>query len=250
MNARVSAAEDVIDKEQALERTLSSLRFCRRGLQRRRRQRLPGLHRAAHARRPRLGGHRRESELSRTPSRPRRPRRPGVRSPSRNHPHERARAARVPRQSDQSLLLLQARAVHPPGPSRRRPSRHRRRRQQRRRSRRLPSRSAGGARIRRAQPARRGRSGQGRNPRAVAAGRAVDLGRAGVRLSVVAHSVPHGSDRREAPDHRARRSRRFIVSDSASVACAITTSSRGSRSDATRWPPRSSRRCAPPSCAS
>ena len=46
---------------------------------------------------------------------------------------------------------------------------------------------------------------QGRNPRAVAPRRSADLGRAGVGVPVVAHSVSHRSDRREAADDRARR---------------------------------------------
>src|SRR6185295_18733722 len=87
----------------------------------------------------------------------------------------------------------------------RQPPRDHRRRQQRRRSRRLPAGPAGGARIRCPEPARRSRSDEGRDPRAVAPGRAADLGRAGVSLSVVADSVSRGSHRREAADHRARR---------------------------------------------
>ena len=74
---------------------------------------------------------------------------------------------------DESLLLLQARALHAPDArSPRAARRGRRRRQQRRRSRRLPARAAGGARVRRAQPARRGRPAQGRDPRALARRRA------------------------------------------------------------------------------
>ncbi len=78
-----------------------------------------------------------------------------------------------------------------------------RRRQQRRRPRRLSSRPPGGARIRRAQPARRGRADQGGDPRAVAPGRPADLGRAGLGVPVVAHPVLQRSDRREAADDRA-----------------------------------------------
>ncbi len=37
-----------------------------------------------------------------------------VRPPPRDHPHERARAPRVPRESGEPLLLLQARALHAP----------------------------------------------------------------------------------------------------------------------------------------
>ena len=67
------------------------------------------------------------------------------------------------------LLLLQARALHAPDATRARARlRVCRRRQQRRRSRRLPSRPPGGARVRRAQPARRSRADQGRDSRAVA----------------------------------------------------------------------------------
>ena len=128
-----------------------------------------------------------------------------VRPAPRDHPDPRARAARVPRQPGQPLLLLQARALHAPRAHRRRARRRRRRRQQRRRPRRLPAGPPGGARVRRAQPARRSRSQQGRNPRAVAPCRPADLGRAGVGLPVVAHSVSLRSDRREAADDRARR---------------------------------------------
>ena len=134
----------------------------------------------------------------------------------------------------QPLLLLQARAVHAPDADRRRPPGGRRRRQQRRRSRRLPPRPAGRARVRRAQPARRGQSRQGRDPRAVAPRRAADLGRAGVRLSVVADSVSHRGDRREAADDRARRAGAAQRWAFASAACAITTIWPGSRSGGTR----------------
>ena len=129
-------------------------------------------------------------------------------------------------------------------------ARGRRRRQQRRRSRRLSPGPPGGARVRRAQPARRGRSDQGRDPRAVAPRRAADLGRAGVGLSVVADSLSQRGDRREAPDDRARRGRRFAGWGSASAASVTTTISRGSRSGATRWRGRSSRKSARRSSAS
>ena len=118
--------------------------------------------------------------------------------------------------------------------------RGRRRRQQRRRSRRLPAGPPGGARVRRPQPARRGRSDEGRDPRAVAPRRAADVGRAGVGVPVVAHSVSPRSHRREAADDRARRERAARRSASASAASATTTSSRASSSAATRCRARSS----------
>ena len=61
----------------------------------------------------------------------------------------------------------------------------------------------GRARVRGPQPARRSESRQGRNPRAVAPRGPADVGRAGVRVSVVAHPVSLRGDRREAPDDRA-----------------------------------------------
>ena len=83
-----------------------------------------------------------------------------------------ARAARVPRQSRQPLLLLQAGAVFDADGARR-DARHRRgaRRQQRRRSRRLSSWPPGRPRAWRAQSARRGRTHQAGDPRAVASRR-------------------------------------------------------------------------------
>ena len=95
----------------------------------------------ADARRPRPGRHRRQPELSRAASPARRPRSRDVRPPPPDHPDARTRTARVPRQSRQPLLLLQARALHAPVAHRRRPRRRRRRRQQRRRPRRLPARA-------------------------------------------------------------------------------------------------------------
>ncbi len=73
-----------------------------------------------------------------------------------------------------------------------------RRRQQRRRPRRLPARASGGARVRRAQPARRSRPDQRRHPRALAPRRPADLGRAGIGLPVLAHPVSLRSHRRQA----------------------------------------------------
>ena len=195
--------------------------------------------------------HRRQPQLSRAPppagARHRRPLRP----PARDHPHRRARAARVPRQPGQPLLLLQARALH--APARRSPR----------------ARGAvvvdgnnaddrgdyrpgppGGARVRRAQPARRGRSRQGRNPRAVAPRRPADLGRAGVGVPVVAHSVSSTKSPTRSCGRSSAPSRRCARSASASAASGTTTSSPASRSGATscrarsspRWPPRSSTR--------
>ena len=108
----------------------------------------------------------------------------------------------------------------------------------------------GRARVRRAQPARRSRSRQGRDPRAVAARRPADLGRAGLGVPVVAHSVPPRGHRREAPDDRSGRAARCARSASVSAGSATTTSSPASSSGATRcrarssprWPPRSSNR--------
>ena len=86
-----------------------------------------------------------------------------------------------------------------------------RRRQQRRRPRRLPARPSGRARVRHPESARRSRSDQERDSRAVAARRAADLGRAGLGVPVIAHSVLQRSHRREA----ARRSsvRRSVLRD-------------------------------------
>ena len=80
--------------------------------------------------------------------------------------------------------------------------------------------------------------------------RPADVGRAGVGLPVVAHSVPLRSDRREAADDRARRRPCCATSDSASAACGITTRSPGSRSAPTSCRVRSSRTSASGSFAS
>ncbi len=118
-------------------------------------------------------------------------------------------------------------------------------RQQRRRSRRLPARASGGARVRRRQPARRGRADEGGDPRAVAARRAADLGRAGVRVPVVAHSVFQRSDRREAAHDRARRGGAAASSASGSAASAITTRPRAARARARRDGARARARASP-----
>ena len=121
-----------------------------------------------------------------------------IRLRARSDSHRGARAARISRQPREPLLLLQGRAVRPLARGRR-GARHRRRhrRQQRRRSRRLSSRPAGRARTRRAQPARRSRSDQGRHSRAGPRGRPRQLERAGVGVPVVAHSVrPRSVERR------------------------------------------------------
>ena len=222
---------------------LAVARLGRRRLQRRRRQRLPRLRRQPNARRPR-----------RSPSPPTVPAIPNATASSRSR--SRATSACATRSSTPasssgpstapirpiaattaSTSCTRICRASPPSAAR-----DRRRRQQRRRSRRLSAGPAGGARVRRAQPARRSRSHEGRDPRAVAPRGAADLGRAGVGLPVVAHSVSHRSDRREAADDRARRSRRCARSASACAASAITTSWRASRSAATRWRARSSPR--------
>ena len=56
--------------------------------------------------------HRRQPQLSRSSSPARAAHRARVRPAPRDHPHRRARSARVPRQPGQPLLLLQARALH------------------------------------------------------------------------------------------------------------------------------------------
>ena len=103
------------------------------------------------------------------------------------------------------------------------------------------------------QPARRGRSHEGRDPRAVAAGRTADVGRARIGVPVVAHSVLQRSDRRQAADDRAGRGRLARAAASASAACVITTTDRAPRDrprrDAARartrtWPRRSTASCA------
>ena len=58
--------------------------------------------------------HRRQPQLPAAPPRPRGAHRARVRPAARDHPHRRARAARVPRQPGEPLLLLQARALHAP----------------------------------------------------------------------------------------------------------------------------------------
>ena len=68
------------------------------------------------------------------------------------------------------------------------------------------------------------------------AARPADVGRAGLGLPVVAHSVPQRSDAGEAVDDRAAEERLCIATDSACAACGTTTRSPASKSDATRWP--------------
>ncbi len=154
---------------------------------------------------PRPLRHRRQPQLSRSPSRARAARSPRdfglehevIHTNEMARPEYRANPANrcyyCKHELYTHLSAHRARARH---------SGHRRR-QQRRRSRRLSPRPPGGARVRRRQPARRGRADQGRDPRAVAARRAADLGRAGVGVPVVAHSVLQRSHRREAADDRA-----------------------------------------------
>ena len=192
-------------KEQALARRPGLPRFGDRRLQWRRRQRVPGVHRQPHARRPRGRRHRRQPQLPGAPSRARHPDRQGLRSATRDHqdreldnPEYRANPAnrcyfckhelythlsRIA--ADRHAVVVDGnnaddRGDYRPGPS-------------------------GGARVRRPQSARRSEPHQGRDPRAVAPRRPADMGRAGVGMSVVAHSVSQRSDRREAADDRTRR---------------------------------------------
>ena len=148
--------------------------------------------------------------------------------------HRRGRAPGLPRQPREPLLLLQARALHAPDGDRARARlRRRRRRQQRRRPRRLPARPAGGARVRRPQPARRGRPDQGRHPRAGAARRACRPGTSRRRRACRrAFRITPKSPRRSC-GRSTRPSACCATSASASAACAITTRSRGSSSAAT-----------------
>ena len=157
--------------------------------------------------------------------------------------HLRGRAPRLPRQSGQPLLLLQARALHAPDGHRPRARLRRRgRRQQRRRPRRLPARPAGGARVRRPQPARRSRPDQGRDPRAGPRAPACPRGTSPRRPACrrafrTTTRSPRRSCGRSTPPSAC-----CATSASASAACAITTRSRGSSWGATRSPARSSRR--------
>ena len=61
-----------------------------------------------------LCGHRRQPQLSRAPSRARPPARARLRLQSPGHPDRRNGAPRIPRQPRESVLLLQARALHAP----------------------------------------------------------------------------------------------------------------------------------------
>ena len=92
------------------------------------------------------GRDRRQRQLSGASSRAGEAALRGSSASARGDPDRRARAARVPRQSGQSLLLLQARALHRSHGARARPRlRGRVRRQQRRRPRRLSAGPSGGA---------------------------------------------------------------------------------------------------------
>ena len=217
----------MIEKERALRDTLASLGFRRRRLQRRRRQCVSRLHRRttrwAIARRPS------PPTVRATPNATARwPLRIAAQFGLR---HEIIRTASssgrstAPIPTNRCYFCKHELYTHLTRIAAER-GRRRRRRQQRRRSRRLPAGAAGGARIRRAQPARRSGPAARSEIRELSrrAGSA-DVGRAGVGVSVVAHSVPHRSDRREAPDDRARRSWCSARSDSASAACGTTTSS-------------------------
>ena len=144
-------------RSSALRDALSVARLGRRRVQRRRRQRVPRVCRAPT-----------RSAIAPWPSPPTAPAIPSiiaswrsqiaraVRPAARDHPHRELERPEY-RANPQPLLLLQARALHAPDAPRRRPRRRRRRRQQRRRPRRLPAGPPGGARVRRAQPARRSR---------------------------------------------------------------------------------------------
>ena len=215
----------MIEKERRAVRHARVDRFGRRRLQRRRRQRLPrAASPRAHTRRPRRRRHRRQRQLSRAPPP--------------------ARASTIARDFGLRHEIIQHRASWSgpstaPIPTNRcyyckhelythlsriaaRAARGHRRRQQRRRPRRLPARPPGGARVRRPQPARRSRSAQRRNPRAVAAGRPADLGRAGVRVPVVARSRITTKSPTKSCGPSSGRSRRCATSAFACFACATT----------------------------
>ena len=119
----------------------------------------------------------------------------------------------------------------------------RRRRQQRRRSRRLPSGPAGRARVRRPQPARRSESREAGDSRALAPAGPAVVGRTGIRVPVLAHSVSLGSHRREAAHDRARRAGAARLRLPRSAASVITTISRALNLAATNSRARSSRNC-------
>ena len=202
---RLASAEG---RRRCRETALALARIRRdRRLQRRRRQRLSRLRRQPHARRPRA---------SRSPPTAR-----AIRSATaawrsqiaaqfglqpRDHPDRASSSARSTAPTRQPLLLLQARALHASVAHR---ARARRRRSSTAATPTIAATIGPGRQAAREfgvrSPLDEVGSDQGRNPRAVAARRPADVGRAGVGLPVVAHSVPHRSHRREAAHDRARR---------------------------------------------
>ena len=101
--------------------------------------------------------------------------------------------------------------------------RRRGRRHQRRRSRRLSARPAGGARVRRAQSARRARLHQGRHPRAGPRPRHPGVGRAGFGVPVVADPASQRGHGRASCRRSSGPKAACGPSVSASSACAITS---------------------------
>ena len=190
--------------------TSSPVRFGHRRLQRRRRQRLPRVGGHPGARRGRAVRHRRQPQLSRSPP----PARAAGRAASSgcitrsSTPRELERPEYRANPVNRCYYCKHELYTALSALARDRGLRRHCRRQQCRRSRRLPAGPAGGARVRRPQPARRSGADQERYPRAVAPRRPADVGRAGVGVPVVAHSVPLRGDRREAAHDRARRRRR------------------------------------------
>ena len=229
-------------RKRALRDTLVLARLGRRRVQRRRRQRVSRLRRHTTRSATAPVRHRRQPELSRAPSRAGRRRSPSEFGLQHEIIHTaRARTARVPREPGEPLLLLQARALHasvarsPPSAARvvvdgnnaddrgdYRPG------------------PPGRARVRRPQPARRSRSRRRTRSASCRARRPADVGRAGVGVPVVAHSVSHRSDRREAADDRARRTGAARARVPRLPRAASRRRSRASRSPATRWRARSS----------
>ena len=176
-----------------------------RRVQRRCRQRLSRLGGHARARAPRPLRHRRQPQLSRASSRARAS---GIASDfglahEVMHTDEMARPEYRANPANRCYHCKTELYTHFAALARERGIRGHRRRQQCRRSWRLSPRAPGGARVRRHQPARRCRPDQGRDPRPVASHRPADLGRAGVGVPVVAHSLLQRGHRREAADDRA-----------------------------------------------
>ncbi len=227
----------LMEKEARLRQVARRARVGHRGVQRRRRQRLPRVGRHVDV----LGDaalvrHRRQPQLPVAPSRRRRAPRPRLRPPPRVHrdtPRWTIPAYRA--NEPDRCYHCKHELFTQPGRDRARARDCRgARRRERGRSRRLPAGPQGRSRVRRAQPARRGGSDEGRHPRVVAPRGAAHLGRARVGVPVVADSVPLGSQPGEARDDRARRRRAASPSGSACAASAITTTSPASNWGRTR----------------